>query len=150
MIKYPFTYKDIKNNEVYETIGISLPIKQYKLQQIYDKNLERNICKCECISTIAIYKDKKNNYYHDKEQNLSKLVIYTNRINSNDMLAMDLNKFTYIIGKKTNDINSLSELIDFFKLLFPLSVLIDSFKLLFKIVVLIILFLMVLRIIFGI
>ncbi|HBG5344081.1 TPA: hypothetical protein KQG29_001445 [Clostridioides difficile] len=137
MIKYPFTYKDIKNNEVYETIGISLPIKQHKLQQIYDKNLERNICKCEFISNIAIYKDKKNNYYHDKEENSSKLVIYTNTINSNYILAMDLKKFTYMIDKKTNDINPFSGSID----------------LLDKLVTLIFLFLMLFimwRIIFGI
>ncbi|MFL8710747.1 hypothetical protein Q3304_08275 [Clostridioides sp. GD02377] len=111
MIKSPFYYTGI-NDEIYGTIGVSEPTKQSKLQKIYDENLERNIYKYECTnkldkstnSTVAIYKDKKNNYYHDKEQNQNKLVIYTTATNYNDKFIMDLKEFIHIIDEKTTNI----------------------------------------------
>lgn len=69
--------------------------------------------------TIVIYKDEKNNYYHDKEQNQNKLVIYTTATNYNDTLTMDLKEFTYIIDKKINDIN----------LVFKIFILVSMFSL---------------------
>ncbi|HBG2133331.1 TPA: hypothetical protein KPJ62_003693 [Clostridioides difficile] len=111
MIKCPFTYKDNKNNDVYKTIGISIPTKQYKLQKIYDKTLKKKLCKYGFTSNMEIYKDIKNNYYHDKEESSSKLVIYTKEADSNYILAMDLNKFISIIREKTNYIESLHEIL---------------------------------------
>ncbi|MDM9944105.1 hypothetical protein [Clostridioides difficile] len=66
MRKCSFYYTGI-NDDAFETIGVSKPTKQSKLQKIYDKNLKRNIYKYECTnkinkstnSTIAIYEDKK-------------------------------------------------------------------------------------------
>ncbi|HFL3653768.1 TPA: hypothetical protein ACG3P3_001492 [Clostridioides difficile] len=111
MIKCPFYCTGI-DDDIYGAIGISQPTKQSKLQKIYNKNLKRNMYKYECTnklnkstnSTIEIYKDKKNNYYHDKEQNKNKLIIYTAETNYNDKLTMDLKEFNYIIDEKTNNI----------------------------------------------
>ncbi|MFA8997963.1 hypothetical protein ACEI87_09830 [Clostridioides difficile] len=95
IVKTDYIYKD-KTYKDYRVVGISLPVENDKLQDIYNENMKQTINKDRKFKVLdksnglytLIYTDKEDNYYHGKEQGPEKLIIYEECGSNNSMLFL--------------------------------------------------------------
>lgn len=106
-LKYPYIYKHFKGG-FYVTIGISKPVAYFELNKSlfefdsYYLVVENgfNAVHTETNDIVVIYKDSDGNFYHQKEIDCEKLVIYKSLYNGTGAFARPIDIFLSKVDKE--------------------------------------------------